>query len=101
MRQALARCSFLPGSTEKRFARQAAAIPLEKITERQKRFIVQLAYRFRRQMPWDLVPSKDAIEMHNRDVQDELATRYAERERRLAARRDRKREIANPSLFAS
>ena len=37
-------------------------MPLEKITEGQRRHVIRLAYRFRRQMPNDLVPSKDAIE---------------------------------------
>ena len=37
-------------------------MPLENVTEGQRRHVIRLAYRFRRQMPRDLVPSKDAIE---------------------------------------
>jgi ABC-type phosphonate transport system ATPase subunit len=62
MRHALGRCTFLPGSAHKRFARQVSAMPLEKITEAQRRHVIRLAWRYRRQMPRDLVPSKDAVE---------------------------------------
>lgn len=60
--QALARCTFLPGSAEKRFARDmdarsrmAEPLPL---TVRQAQYLDDLAYRFRRQMPADLVPQR-------------------------------------------
>ncbi len=36
-------------------------MPLENVTEGQRRHVIRLAYRFRRQMPRDLVPSNDAI----------------------------------------
>lgn len=62
MRTALSHCTFLPGSPPKRFARQVAQMPLENVTEGQRRHVIRLAYRYRRQMPRDLVPSKDAIE---------------------------------------
>ena len=62
MRTALSQCSFLPGSAPKRFARQVSQMPLENISEGQRRHVIRLAYRYRRQMPRDLVPSKDAIE---------------------------------------
>lgn len=61
MRIALAECTF-PLGTSKRFARQVAQMPLENITEGQRRHVIRLAYRYRRQMPRDLVPSKDAID---------------------------------------
>jgi hypothetical protein len=62
MRTALAQCTFPPGSPPKRFARQVSQMPLENISEGQRRHVIRLAYRFRRQMPRDLVPSKDAVE---------------------------------------
>jgi hypothetical protein len=62
MRVALARVRFLPGHPNKRFARDVATVPIEKLTERQRRHIIRLAWRYRRQMPFDLVPSKDAVQ---------------------------------------
>lgn len=102
MRQALARCTFLPASSQKRFARDVAAIPLAKVTERQRRYVIQLCWRYRRQMPWDLVPSKDVVEMLNRDVVAERDDRDARRAARRAARRPRTLppEIVPLPLFA-
>lgn len=62
MRRALGECTFLPASSHKRFARQVSQMPLENITEKQRRHVIRLAWRYRRQMPPDLVPSKDAVE---------------------------------------
>lgn len=62
MRAALVQCAFLPGHPHKRFARQVAAMPLDKITEAQRRHIIRLAWRYRRSMPARLVPRKDAVE---------------------------------------
>ncbi len=61
MRAALALCAFLPAHPHKRFARQVAAIPLDQITEAQRRHIIRLAWRYRRSMPPHLIPSKDAV----------------------------------------
>lgn len=61
MRAALGQCTFLPASSDKRFARSVATMPADKITERQKRHVIRLAWKYRRQMPADLVPSKDAV----------------------------------------
>lgn len=61
MRQALARCRFLPSHPDKRFARDVANIPADKLSERQCRHIIRLAWKYRRSMPTDLVPSKDAV----------------------------------------
>lgn len=59
MRKALAQCTFLPGSAHKRFARD---LPHAKeLTEAQVRHLIRLCWRYRRQMPADLVPSKDAV----------------------------------------
>ncbi|HUO23691.1 MAG TPA: hypothetical protein VMU59_14335 [Caulobacteraceae bacterium] len=60
--EALGRCSFLPGSAEKRFcrdmaARAALAAPPE-LTERQAAYLERLCWRFRRQLPAHLVPSE-------------------------------------------
>ena len=52
---ALARCSFLPGSRHKRFARNMASAAEHAreigITEKQARYLTILAWRYRRQMP--------------------------------------------------
>jgi hypothetical protein len=60
MRQALAKCRFLPGHPNKRFARDIAQ-QTRPLTERQLRHLIRLAWRYRRSMPPDLVPSKDAV----------------------------------------
>ena len=62
MRLALANCTFLPASSHKRFARQVGQMHLHMITEKQWRHVIRLAWRYRRQMPLDLVPSKDAVD---------------------------------------
>lgn len=61
MKAALGKCRFLPGHPNKRFARDIADMPVERLTERQRRHIIRLAWRYRRSMPFDLVPSKDAV----------------------------------------
>ena len=58
MRRALGGCTFLPASWDKRFARALAMMPADKITERQRRNVIRLAWKYRRQMPDDLVPSR-------------------------------------------
>ena len=59
MRRALAQCTFPPGSAHKRFARD---LPHAKeLTEAQIRQLVRLCWRYRRQMPADLVPSRDTV----------------------------------------
>lgn len=59
---ALGRVTYLPGSSYKRFARNMASIaehrPDIEISEAQARYMTSLAWRFRRQMPADLVPPK-------------------------------------------
>lgn len=54
--QALARCTFLPGSAHKRFVRDVAASDPTKLTWRQWAYVRRLAWRYRRQMPARLVP---------------------------------------------
>jgi hypothetical protein len=61
MRRALGRCTFLPAHPDKRFARSLSTMPADRITERQRRHVIRLAWKYRRQMPPDLVPSKDAV----------------------------------------
>lgn len=59
---ALGRVTYLPGTNEKRFARNMASIaeyrPDIEITEKQAAYMTSLAWKFRRQMPADLVPPK-------------------------------------------
>ncbi len=61
---ALARCKFLPGSADKRFAHDMASRAQLKdppaLSERQGQYLKDLAYKYRRQMPADLVPSGSA-----------------------------------------
>jgi hypothetical protein len=62
---ALARCRFLPASPDKRFARDivtlstadAAAERPVGITERQAEHLQRLCWKYRRQIPEDLVPA--------------------------------------------
>jgi hypothetical protein len=60
--EALSRCSFLPGSHDKRFARDMGAsarqTPTPDLTERQATHLDRLAFKYRRQMPAHLVPSE-------------------------------------------
>lgn len=52
---ALGRCSFLPGSAEKRFCRSMAEIaacsPQKELTLRQRHYMEIMAWRYRRQLP--------------------------------------------------
>lgn len=58
---ALWRCTFLPGSHDKRFARdmaaRAAMASPPDLTEKQAAHLARLAYKYRRQMPAHLVPA--------------------------------------------
>lgn len=46
----LARCTFLPGSWEKRFVRDLATFPQEReLTERQAAALARVAWRYRKQ----------------------------------------------------
>jgi hypothetical protein len=85
MRKALGCCTFVPGSAHKRFARDVSSVELVKITEAQRRQVIRLAWRYRRQMPSDLVPSKDAVDALDRD--------WNERRARAAATRSPRRKL--------
>lgn len=54
--EALAGCTFLPGSSQKRFVRQTAARDRSKpLTERQRAYLWAIAWSWRRQLPHGLV----------------------------------------------
>ncbi len=57
---ALGRVTYLPGIPAKRFARNMAAIaehrPDLDLSEKQNAYMQRLAWRYRRQIPADLVP---------------------------------------------
>lgn len=55
---ALGRCTMLPGSWDKRFARDAAAIAERggTLTDSQARNVERLAWKYRRQMPANIAP---------------------------------------------
>ena len=54
--EALAGCSFLPGSSPKRFVRQLFGRDRAKpLTERQQIYLWAIAWSWRRQLPRDLV----------------------------------------------
>jgi len=61
--QALGRCTFLPASDHKRFARDMDARSRitypPALTERQSAQLARLAWRYRRQMPSALVPAEE------------------------------------------
>lgn len=94
MRVALRGCTFLPGSAHKRFARNIQHVPLEDVTEGQRRCVIRLAQRYRRQMPTDLVPSKDAVEALDaawkQTIEAQRQGIIAQRAERKAAKRLRK-----------
>ncbi len=47
----LSRCTFLPGSYEKRFVRDLSSCPPEQeLTEKQARFLLKVGWRYRRQL---------------------------------------------------
>jgi hypothetical protein len=58
--KALGRCSFLPGTSQKRFCRNMSAMaenaPNHDVTLRQRHYMEIMAWRMRRQMPAHLVP---------------------------------------------
>jgi hypothetical protein len=60
--KALGRCSFMPGTNQKRFARDLAFVaendPSREITERQRYYMELMAWRYRRQIPSSLVPDR-------------------------------------------
>lgn len=57
--RALARVTFAPGIGAKRFARDMAALaehkPEHELTPRQRKYLLEVAVKFRRQIPRDLV----------------------------------------------
>lgn len=57
---ALARCTFVPGSPDKRFAHDMTVSLRfgKELTPRQAEHVVRLAWRYRRQMPGHLVPTR-------------------------------------------
>ena len=62
--QALAACTYLPGTPQKRFARDlAAGDPNRELTERQRHYMEILAWRMRRQMPKHLVPEREPLDL--------------------------------------
>lgn len=83
MRQALGYCTFPPGSAAKRIAREVNQMPIENISGPLWDVIVLLAYRFRRQMPPDLVP----VSLERDLAQQRLNSSREEKARALDARR--------------
>jgi hypothetical protein len=62
-------------------------VPPADITEAQRRYLAALAWRYRRQMPADLVPSKDAVDALHLERQQQLAdARAAKLAQRKSAR---------------
>lgn len=57
----MGRCTFLPGSTHKRVAKSIGGMPLSAISPPQWAYVMRLAWRYRRQMPAELVPLHAAV----------------------------------------
>jgi hypothetical protein len=103
-RVALGQCGFPPFTAAKRFSRQVNEIPVERVSEAQWLTVILLAWRFRRQMPSDLVPDEDDLahaksrlaEIH----QEKHDVAEQRRQIRMAARRLKKTgsQEAAPSL---
>ena len=64
---ALASCTFLPGISHKRFARNMADaarnLPDQEISLRARHYMEILAWRYRRQMPAHLVPERKPLDL--------------------------------------
>jgi hypothetical protein len=63
----LGRLSFLPGSAQKRFARDiafhAATMPDKEISLRQRHYMELMAWRYRRQLPSRFVPETKPLNL--------------------------------------
>ena len=60
----LSKCTFLPGSWEKRFVRNLHQRSQSKdptLTHKQREWLVEIAYRYRNQIERQLSPSPDAL----------------------------------------
>jgi hypothetical protein len=64
---ALANCSFLPGSSQKRFCRNMGDIarlsPDKELSLRQRHYMELMAWRYRRQLPEDCVPHAKPLDL--------------------------------------
>jgi hypothetical protein len=64
---ALGSCTYLPGTSHKRFARDmsflAAHSPERELTLRQRHYMECMAWRYRRQMPTALVPETRPLDL--------------------------------------
>lgn len=64
---ALGSCRFLPASADKRFCRNMADIarlsPENEISLRQRHYMEIMAWRYRRQLPKDLVPETKPLNL--------------------------------------
>ncbi len=69
--KALGACSFLPGSSQKRFARDLAFVaehsPDRELTDRQRHYLQLMAWRYRRQIPKRLVPESKPEDLPPKD----------------------------------
>jgi hypothetical protein len=98
--EALGRCVFPPGSPPKRFARQIQGADPGTLSEAQRHHVVRLSYRYRRQMPEDLVPRASevaAIDAHDTAVRAAKARAAAEA---VAARRKPKPPVSQADLLS-
>lgn len=63
----LGNCSFLPGSSQKRFCRNMAETarlsPEHEISLRQRHYMEIMAWRYRRQLPSDLIPASKPLDL--------------------------------------
>lgn len=91
VRRALADCVFPPATNAKRFVRNVNVIPIEKVTEAQRDYLTQLAWKFRRQMPRDLVPTQMELLA--------IADKQRARQRAVEAERLRRRRRAPPLVL--
>jgi hypothetical protein len=64
---ALANCSFLPGSSQKRFCRNMGDIarlsPDKELSLRQRHYMELMAWRYRRQLPDECVPHAKPLDL--------------------------------------
>jgi hypothetical protein len=78
---ALARCSFVPGTTQKRFMRQLVGRERSRsLSDRQRAYLWAIAWSWRRQLPADLVAlarkSSGGIGIRGRQINSEACRQH-------------------------
>lgn len=86
--KALGNCSYLPGTSQKRFARDilflAEHSPDRELSDRQRHYMQLMAWRYRRQMPRHLVPAAKPEDLPPRPKMSKRKAKKAESEGKVS-----------------